>query len=166
MNHQRNDIQAVIFDMGRVLVDIDNRLLVDKLFKGFSTDDIQELGRRTMSDPAMIEFNTGRIEAKEFHRRMSQSYGLEPDFETFKTLWCEIFMTMDGMESMIRCLSKQVTVGVLSDTDPIHWRHITVTWPWIGAIANPTLSYEVGVMKPNPKIYLTASSNIQTPVYR
>lgn len=80
------DIKAIIFDLGRVLVDIDNQLLVEKLFRGFSADNLQELGRKTMSDSAMVAFNTGRIEAKEFHRRMSDTYGLEPDFKIFKKL--------------------------------------------------------------------------------
>lgn len=161
--HSPSDIQAVIFDMGRVLVNIDNQLLVEKLFKGLNTNDPQELGRHTMSDPAMVEFNCGRIPDEEFHRRMCEQYGLEPNFETFKSLWCEIFYPMDGMEDLVRSVSKKTTVGLLSDTDPIHWNFIRNRWPWIGQIKNPTLSYEIGVMKPNAAIYLAAAQHVRTP---
>jgi putative hydrolase of the HAD superfamily len=157
------NVQAVIFDLGRVLVDIDNQFLVETLFKGLETDNLQELGRKTMSDPAMVEFNTGRMGAEEFHRRMCDTYKIEPDFEIFKKQWCEIFTTMDGMQNLIKHISKDVTMGLLSDTDPIHWNHIKKTWPWIGEIRNPTLSYEIGVMKPNAEIYLTAARNVNTP---
>lgn len=159
----RNNIHAVIFDLGRVLVNIDNGFLVENLFRGMQAADLQELGQKTMRDPAMIEFNTGRIEAAEFHRHMCDHWGLEPDFEVFKKLWCQIFYTMDGMETLITQIAPTVRIGLLSDTDPIHWNYIKTTWPWIGKIANPTLSYEVGVMKPDKGIFLTAAENVSTP---
>lgn len=156
-------IQAVIFDMGRVLINIDNKMLVEKLFKGLDSDNLQELGRRTMGDPAMVEFNSGRIAAHEFHRRMCQTYQLDLSFEAFKSLWCETLYRMDGMEDLVASLSQKMTVGLLSDTDPIHWCSICSRWPWIAAIKNPTLSYEVGVMKPNAAAYLAAAENVKTP---
>ncbi|MBC8392716.1 MAG: HAD family phosphatase [Deltaproteobacteria bacterium] len=156
-------IEAVIFDLGRVLVDIDNTLLVEQLFKGLDTDDLQELGRRTMSDPAMVAFNSGKIGPEAFYEKMRQTYHWDLTFDAFRTLWCRIFVTMDGVEALVAQLHKRVNVGLLSDTDPLHWNHIIATWPWIGEIKNPTLSYQVGVMKPNPEIYLTAADNVNTP---
>ena len=157
------DIRAIIFDLGRVLVNIDNKLLVEKLFKGLDADNLQELGRKTMGDPAMVEFNCGRMPAEEFYRRMCETYRLDLSFQAFQTLWCEIFYSMDGMKDLVGSISKKMTVGLLSDTDPIHWGSICSRWPWIAAIKNPTLSYEVGVMKPNAAIYLAAAENVGTP---
>ena len=93
---------------------------------------------------------------------MRERYQIEPDFEIFKQLWCKIFYTMEGMEELVSKLDSRVTIGLLSDTDPIHWEYIRTTWPWIGAIENPTLSYEVGTMKPNAGIYLAAARNVDT----
>lgn len=160
----QSDIRAVIFDLGRVLVNIDNTLLVEKLFKGFNAENLQELGRQTMRDPAMVEFNCGRIPPEEFHRRMRERYQLNLEFDTFKKLWCEIFYPMDGMEELVGQVSEKVTVGLLSDTDPIHWNFIRTRWPWIGGVEIPTLSYEVGSMKPEAAIYLAAAENVNTPV--
>lgn len=158
-----NDIQAIIFDMGRVLVNIDNTLLVEKLFKGLDASDLQELGRKTMADPTMVEFNCGRMDPETFHAQMCDTYQVEADFETFKRLWCEIFYTMDGMEELVGRISNQTRVGLLSDTDAIHWQYIRTTWPWIGAIEKPTLSYQLGVMKPDAAIFLAAAKNVDTP---
>ena len=162
MTDKSNNIKAVIFDLGRVLVNIDNAFLLKELFKGLKVNSLQELGHKTMRDPAMVEFNTGRIDPQEFHRQMCEKYQLEPDFEIFKKLWCKIFYTMEGMEEVVNSLKGCVKIGLLSDTDPIHWGHIKATWPWISEIQNPTLSYEVGVMKPNAEIYLTAAQNVNT----
>lgn len=158
----RPDIEAIIFDMGRVLVDIDNHLLVEKLFKNLNVDDPQELARKTMGHPAMVEFNTGRMDPQTFHRHMCESFELDMDFEAFTSLWCKIFRTMEGMEQLLEKIPPRVTIGLLSDTDPVHWDHIRATWPWIGRIKCPTLSYKVGVMKPNPEIFETAAANVGT----
>lgn len=155
-------IKAIIFDLGRVLVNIDNTFLVETFFRGFDADDLQELGRRTMSDPAMVEFNTGRMPPEEFYRRMCDTYHLELDYDTFKEYWCKIFIPMDDMEHLVGSIGPDITVGLLSDTDPLHWNHVKTTWPWIGAIDNPTLSYKVGVMKPDKKIFSAAAANVQT----
>lgn len=160
------DIQAVIFDLGRVLVNIDNQLLVEKLFKGLEAADPQELGRKTMAHPAMVEFNTSRMDPQIFHRRMCECYRLDMDFEAFTSLWCAIFFTMKGMRELLEKIPPRITIGLLSDTDPVHWNFIRRCWPWIDAIKKPTLSFEVGAMKPNPAIYLAAAANVGTPPQR
>ena len=157
------EIHAVIFDMGRVLVDIDSKLLVEKLFKGLDASDLQELGRKTMAHPAMVKFNTGRMDAQTFHRCMCESYGLELSFEAFTSLWCAIFVTMKGMRELLEKIPPHITVGLLSDTDPVHWSFIRRRWAWIDAIEKPTLSFEVGVMKPQAGIYLAAAKNVNAP---
>lgn len=156
-------IEAVIFDLGRVLVAIDNTLLVEQLFKGLDTTDLQELGRKTMSDPAMVEFNSGRMTVETFYEKMSATYHWDLDFDSFCRLWCRIFYPMNGMEEFVTQLRDRVKLGLLSDTDPLHWNHIITTWPWIADFENPTLSYQVGVMKPSAEIYLAAADNVNTP---
>lgn len=156
-------IQAIIFDLGRVLVAIDDTLLVERLFKGLAADDSQQLARRTMADPAMIDFNSGRISSETFYERMRSTYQLDIDFEEFKNLWCRIFYPMEGMEELVMQLVGKVTLGLLSDTDPLHWNYLIGKWSWLGIFKNPTLSFQIGVMKPAPAIYRTAAENVDTP---
>jgi putative hydrolase of the HAD superfamily len=159
-------IEAIIFDMGRVLVAIDNGLLVNRLFKGMAETDTQEIARRTMADPAMVDFNSGRIGPEAFFECMRRRYGLSMDFAGFATLWCDIFYTMEGMEELVAELRARYRVGLLSDTDPLHWACIRQRWPWIGAFESVTLSYRLGVMKPAPEIYRAAAEAVKTPCER
>lgn len=155
-------IEAIIFDLGRVLVAIDNTLLVEQVFKGLSTHDPLFV-QKAIRNKHMVAFNTGRISPQAFHQRMCDEFGLNMDYDTFMPLWCSIFYPMEGMEELVRQLKKHLKIGLLSDTDPLHWNHIITNWPWIDTIENPTLSFEVGVIKPNAKIYLKAAENVNTP---
>jgi len=156
-------IEAIIFDMGRVLVAIDNGLLVNRLFTGLSETDVQEIARRTMADAAMVDFNSGRIGPEAFFERMRQRYGLAVDYDQFRQLWCDIFYTMEGMEELVAQLAGRYRLGLLSDTDPLHWACIRRRWPWIErTFESFTLSYQAGVMKPDPAIYRAAAQSVQT----
>lgn len=158
------NIEAVIFDLGRVLLAIDNRLLTERLFKGLDAADSQQIARRTMRDPAMIAFNSGKISPEEFFERMRRPYRLDMEYEDFQKLWCAIFSPMEGIEDLVRSLGGRYTLGLLSDTDPLHWNFVITAYPWIAAcFPKPTLSYKLGVMKPGPAIYLAAARHVQTP---
>jgi putative hydrolase of the HAD superfamily len=163
MTRTQSDIQAVIFDLGRVLVNMDSAPLKKKLYVNLKANGIQKPERQFLHNPIMIAFNRGQITPGEFYRRVCSKYRLDMDFEAFKNLWRDIFWAMDGMEELFGRVSENMPVGLLSDTDPIHWNYIRTKWPWIDQIKKPTLSYEVGVMKPNAAIYLAAAENVQTP---
>lgn len=155
-------IEAVIFDLGRVLVAIDNRVMVEKLFAHIGTEDPQ-LVAKTMKSVHMVDLCSGRIDLRQFHRRMSETYHSDLGYEEFKELWCSIFFTMDGAEGLVNQLGGTIKLGLLSDTDPVHWQFICSQWPWVATIPNPTLSFEAGLMKPDPAIYRKAAENVGVP---
>lgn len=142
---------------------MDSAPLKEKLYVNLNPDEIGEPERHFLRNPIMVSFNRGQTTPEEFFRRTCERYRLDLDFETFKDLWCDMFWTMDGMEELVGRVSKKATIGLLSDTDPLHWNYIRTTWPWINRIKKPTLSFEVGVMKPDAAIYLAASENVRTP---
>lgn len=156
------EIKAVIFDLGRVLLNIDNTLLSEQLFKSLDKND-PDFVYKTMKNKPMTEFNSGRMSPEDFHREMCELFNLTMDYDTFIPLWCSIFSPMDGMEELIMQLKHNVRLGMLSDTDPIHWPYVKKKWPWLEVFEKPTLSYEVGVMKPDARIFLTAAQNVDTP---
>jgi len=156
-------IEAVIFDLGRVIVEIDFTRSLFRLFQDFeqpSQDFIQQL----MEDDLIHRYNTGQIQPWEFYEAVKEKFKLEIGFEEFKDLWCDIFLPMPGMEELIRELEGKVKLGVFSNTDPLHWHHIYDTNPIMEIFTRPTLSFEIGMQKPAAESYRYAARNVDTPV--
>ncbi len=160
-------VQAVVFDLGRVLVGLDfTRGLPGRLAGGSGPASDAAL-RRVLADPTFADFSTGRIPPAEFHRRMEARFGLGLGFEEFRRQWCDIFLPSPGMEALVRELAGEgVPLGLLSDTDPLHWAFELAENPWLGLIPRPTLSFEIGLLKPHPDCYRLAARNTGAPVER
>jgi putative hydrolase of the HAD superfamily len=153
-------IKAVIFDLGRVLVDVNVRRLQQFFIEQTGSDDVQQAMRHVMANPVMAQFNTGQIEPRAFYQSLCIDYRLNLSFEEFTLRWCDIFEPVKGMEGVVETLSKQVTLGLLSNTDPLHWGHVRSHYPIMRYFLRPTLSFEIGVMKPHPEIYAAAAKHV------
>ena len=152
--------------MGRVIVDVDVHRLAGFAFSQMSQTDVERLIIAVMGDELMMGFSTGRVGPQEFYEGLTERFGLAIGFDEFKELWCGIFSPIAGMEELIRQLNGAYRLGLLSDTDPLHWAYLHSTYPVLNLFARPTLSFEVGVVKPDPAIFLAAAKNVDTPVER
>jgi len=155
-------IEAVIFDLGRVLVQVDVLTLARQVLAGRPHADPSLLIERVMTDPIMAAYNTGRITSVQFHAALCERLGLEVDFDAFRRMWCGIFGPMAGMAELVAELRGRVRLGLLSDTDPLHWGFLRENYPFLAWFERPTLSFQVGAMKPDPRIYRTAIGNVGT----
>ncbi|MDR3210549.1 MAG: hypothetical protein LBU79_01380, partial [Planctomycetota bacterium] len=112
---------AVIFDLGRVLLDLDWR--GEKFSSLMTAMDITP--SRAFADywqePEVNWHTTGVISSAEFHQAAIDRYNLQIRYEDFVEAWCDIFYPIAGMEEIFRRVAKSHPVGILSDTDPLHW---------------------------------------------
>jgi HAD superfamily hydrolase (TIGR01509 family) len=156
-------IEALIFDLGRVIVEIDFSRSLFRLFRDFEKPS-QDIIRQLMEDDLIKRYNTGQIQPQQFYEAVKQKFKLAIDFEEFKDLWCDVFSPMPGMEELIRELEGRIKLGLFSNTDPLHWQHIYDTNPIMDVFTRPTLSFEIGIQKPAPESYRIAAANVDTPV--
>ncbi len=157
-------IKAVIFDLGRVLVTIDFvRGLLERIGgMDLNFNAVAELA----GDSDFIDFSTGRITPEIFYTRIIAKTGLKLDFNEFCSLWCAIFGEMKGMHKLVSILSSKYRLGLLSDTDPLHWGHICNEYPWIPEFfPEPALSYQTGVMKPDFRAFEAAVAAVGVPAH-
>jgi glucose-1-phosphatase len=163
MKDSKTDIEAVIFDLGRVLVDIDTSRGIFRFFSQLLAGDDWLVMHKLMHHKVIREYNTGRLSSQGFYKRVRGEFSLDLDFDTFSRLWCDIFLPMPGMEGLVYDLKDKTALGLLSDTDPLHWNHLRSTYPHVAAIDKPTLSYEIGFGKPDKQCYLAAAANTGRP---
>lgn len=154
--------QAVIFDLGRVLVRVDTQRGVFAALAQHCDGDDGRL-KEILQHPLVYDFLVGKASPQQFHTGMCRELDLTLAYDSFIDLWCDIFDPMPGMEDLVAQVRRKVPVGLLSDTDPVHWQYILDRFPFVGHINHPVLSFEVGVKKPDPQIFLTAARRLAMP---
>ena len=156
------DIGAIIFDLGRVVVDIDVEHFGCGVLGGIAVDNPDAAIQQIMADELVAAFNMGKISPENFHKAICEKYGAAVSYSEFVRLWCGIFKPMPGIVVLLEQLRAKVGLGLLSNTDKLHWDYLLREYPEVGIFDKPTLSFEAGVMKPSPQIYLAAAENVDT----
>lgn len=152
--------QAVIFDLGRVLVNYDYRQVLATLEKVSQAD-------ATQIEAAVLavaqRWGTGRLDAHTFHHYMMKETGTTSDFEQFATAYSAGQQRNDKAIAYAVSLQQQphITGGIISNTDPLHaaWmlRHI----PELQTFDALLLSHQVHLLKPDPAIFRLALDRLQ-----
>ena len=115
-----HNINTIIFDLGRVLVDIrtDGEKFGALMREvGISAEDsfgnfwYQREVRQHMA---------GVIDSREFHRQAVERFHLALGYDEFVEGWCDLFHPVPEMEALFREIAGRYRVGILSDTDPLH----------------------------------------------
>jgi len=156
MNTQ-NVIRAIIFDLGNVLVQVNFANMLIHQPEDSLNKSPQEVIEAAYRDDLFKQFCKGEIDSLTFYKRLTEKYDLDMSFEAFKEKWCDIFEPMEGMPEMLNILKIKYNIGLLSDTDPIHWQYVLNAYPYLQTIKKPALSFEIGFMKPHPQTYRTAA---------
>ncbi|TXH29514.1 MAG: hypothetical protein E6Q99_00690 [Elusimicrobia bacterium] len=64
-----------------------------------------------------------------FHRECQRRAGLRIPYKDFRRAFCDIFTPMRANLNLLRRLSAHHPTALLSNTNPIHWRHIRRAYP-------------------------------------
>ena len=150
--------QAIIFDIGRVLVRVDIRKAQQGLTKGLSLTP-EELWSAIEKDPRWPDWQEGRMSARDWHLNLCQRLGISLDFEEFTRVWNSALDPRPiHPDSLFEGLAKSYRLGLLSNTDPIHVAHLERTYSFFRYFPKSVRIYScaVGASKPNPLIFREA----------
>jgi len=149
-------IRALIFDLGRVLLNLDPEASYARMsaLSGLSSDEIRSLfrGSRLSHD-----FESGRIPARDFARRVCELLGTDVPYEDFREAWYA--MVDQGAivpEEFIVALRRKYRLVLLSNTNELHFEMLRARCSMLNHFDGYTLSYQVGAQKPDKAIYLDA----------
>jgi len=149
-------IQAVIFDLGRVIVPFDFRRAYTRIatFTGMPADEVPDRIRPT----GLVErFESGQIAPRDFARELSAVLHLNCTYEEFCAIWNSIFLPDTLVpEELLRGIAAKYPLVLLSNTNAIHFEMLRANYPLLRHFNALVLSHEVGAMKPSPLIYQRA----------
>jgi len=147
--------KAVIFDLGRVLVNFDFKRGYQAL-EGLCPYGAAEIPKRLSSNDLVQRFETGLVEPRDFVAQMSAALDLQIDYEHFCRIWNSIFTETIIPEEMLAGLARRYRLLLLSNTNAIHFEGMRKTHPMLRHFHHLVLSYEVKAMKPRPEIFRAA----------
>ena len=150
-----SEIDAVIFDLGNVLVRVDEAKACRRFAArtGRAETDIEQYFRRT---PHATQLSLGKLSGRQFHRIVADDLGFDGSFEEFALLWSDIFEPIEPMIELATTLDGRLPRAILSNTNALHIEFIFARFPVIRKFGAHILSHEVGWLKPDATIYRVA----------
>jgi glucose-1-phosphatase len=147
--------KAIIFDLGRVLVDLDYGRAYRAL-EGLCPHEAKEISRRLAGSGLAVDFETGLIEPRPFVERVTALLDFKMPYDEFCVVWNSIFTEPLVSEATIAGLAERYRLVLLSNTNLTHFEMLRETLPALKHFHRMVLSYEVKAMKPRPEIYQAA----------
>lgn len=147
-------VNAVIFDIGNVLLKFDYLVAARRLMKH---NGLAELPDRSRIVEAKEALEGGRIDRAEFLRLVRPEFNHTDTDEAFVAMWEDIFEENTPMTHFaVQLAERGVPTFLLSNISCIHREFIFRTYPIFATFRGGVFSYEAGVLKPHPQIYETA----------
>jgi HAD superfamily hydrolase (TIGR01509 family) len=143
----------IIFDLGKVLVDFDYSIAAQKV-AARSTKQVPDLQHFLGSSPVLARFESGLLTREEFFDEMRQITGFTGEIQEFVNDFADIFVPIPAMIRLHEELRQRgFQTYIFSNTNDIAIEHVRQNFPFFKNFDGYIFSYEVGAMKPQPKIY-------------
>jgi glucose-1-phosphatase len=147
-----SEIDAVVFDLGNVLLRFDETITRDRLAArtGKTPGEVETYFRTT---PHVMHLVLGKMTGRKFYRIVSKDLGFDGDYDEFAAIWSEIFTPIEPMLKLAANLAKRLPRLLLSNTNAIHMTYVFQHYPMLLEFDAQILSHEVGWLKPDRAIY-------------
>jgi glucose-1-phosphatase len=144
---------AIVFDLGKVLVDFDYTHAVRQLVqRGNQTvDGIQRL---LLHGSLLADYELGRISTADFFQQVKDLSGFRGDLEEFQNIFGGIFT---GIEPMIQFQAelrrRSLPTFIFSNTSELVVQYLHRHFPFFREFDGYILSYEHNSLKPDSRLY-------------
>ena len=149
-------IRCVISDLGKVILFFDNDIFFRKM-ANYCPFSPQEIAALTSAHFNLVEsFDKGKMTPQEFYEEVTKTFKAKIDCDSFYSIYSDVFSANPPVLKVMKKLRKKYKTLLLSNTDVMRFGFIKKKFPEILIFDEYILSYEVGLMKPEPQIYLEA----------
>ncbi len=146
-------IEAVIFDIGNVLLSFDFGRVVRRIAPqcGVKVEDFN--GRL---EPLKMDLESGRISGDAFLDGAIKALEYGGARAELVRAWQEIFEPIPQMHSLVERLNSRFPLYLLSNTNNLHAEYFLAEYAVFKHFKDRVFSHEAGLMKPDPGIYTHA----------
>ena len=145
--------EAVVFDLGKVLLDFDYTIAARKLAaRGkISAGEVQ---RFIDHSPLLYRYETGLMTKESFFSEICAATGFCGELDEFSKHFSDIFSPIEPMiEWQAELQQKGIPTYIFSNTNELAIAHIRQDFPFFANFTGYIFSYEHGAMKPDEKLY-------------
>lgn len=156
------DCDAIVFDLGKVLLDIDYQPSIDAF--GDLSANLNELD---LNLPFFYDFETGALDAFGFREQLRAHIRWAVNDSQLDHAWNALIKDMQpNWRQTLRRLGKDYRLGLLSNTNPIHIKDISkrlgkFEWAqFLRCFDAVGLSHHMGMRKPDLNIYASMDAKL------
>ncbi len=144
--------EVILFDLGNTIIRFDHNISARKIANlcGVSHKFIYE----TFFDSEITRlFDAGMISPKEFYLRVSGHLGIALPYRDFVDIWNDIFWEDQDAIGLARELEGEYRLFLMSNINKLHFEYIIERFKSLEIFSEIILSYIVGALKPDMRIY-------------
>ncbi len=148
-------IRLIISDFGGVVCTFDYRIFCERLAHRIHRT-ADQVFAAVFDDHLQTDFETGRLSGRAYHQTVMTRLDAEVPYDEFYPMYGDIFTEVPGTGDLLRRLHTWYSLYLLSDTNEIHFGYVRKTVATLSVFDECIVSYRIGVMKPDPRIYQEA----------
>jgi glucose-1-phosphatase len=146
-------IEALVFDIGNVLVLFDWQIFHDRIRA--DCPNLPTEAEKQFRELA-IRIEIGEITGQMFTEQAVRVIGFPGDERTFLSIWNEIFRLNVPMERTVLALKERFPLFLLSNTSELHLSYLTQNWDVFRHFQDGVYSFRARCAKPDRRIFEVA----------
>jgi len=144
---------ALIFDLGKVLVDFDYTIAAQKI-AARSLRPPPDLHAFLGSSPLLVDYESGRLTRRGFFEAARDAVGFQGSLQEFGDDFAKIFIEIPAMTALAAELRRNgFPCYIFSNTNDLAIEHVRRDFPFFTRFDGYIFSCEIGAMKPLPPMY-------------
>ncbi len=154
-------IEVILYDLGNVILPFNHFQIAEKLSRFSQKKEFQDPSNMfsylfDFERGAVNGYEVGKVSSSEFFQSLREILQLSLSFEDFIPIWNEIFIENREVSQIILSQKGRWKLGMLSNTNPLHFDYILSKFSVIRVFDRWILSHEAGFKKPAVEIFQKA----------
>lgn len=149
-------IKSIISDLGNVLIFFDNNIFLKKIAECSPLSEDEIFNEVCVHLELSRFFDRGKVTPDEFYRRATHILKAQIDPTAFFSMYNNIFSLNKPIVGLLKSLQPRYKLVLCSNTDVERFGFVKKNFPEVLFFDSYVVSYEVGFMKPHPRIYEAA----------